>query len=242
MPWGSTFTADGAALCIPSVDQEWREVLSLKKDVALTVLSRHMVRAEAQLRVDSALAWEQQQQEVLTRLRLQNLRLDSRIHRLQQELQEADRNATNPFQRQYERLQTRTSERKRRRQRRQQEARGAQARLLQRLQMQSHTKQRLQNTEAQIQHQREKLAEVDAILAQRRDALTRVKRAVSSLQKDRGRLREQCGLMGNVVLLKDYHSTQQAMAALEGKLQELKCRQADLEFDFEQRKKRFQTI
>ncbi|XP_072314859.1 cilia- and flagella-associated protein 184 [Eucyclogobius newberryi] len=227
---------------LSKVDKEWRDLLSLKKDVAVTVLSRRVAKPYAVAQVESALASEEQHQDELTRLRLQNFSLEKRIWRLEQEISEAERNATNPFQREYEKLHARRTERKKYREKRRVEALRVQSRVERRLETLSHVKQKLHNTESELQHKLDKLARTDAILAQHRDRLASIKRARTSLQRDNARLKEQRGLLGNQVLLRDYDYTKQVNAALEEKLQDLKCRQADFEFYLDRRKTRFQVM
>ncbi|XP_055012680.1 coiled-coil domain-containing protein 96 [Boleophthalmus pectinirostris] len=227
---------------LSKVDKEWRELLSLKKDVAVMVLSRRMAKPDALAKVEFALSSEEKHQDELTRLRLQNFSLENRIRRLELEISEADRNATNPYQREYEKLHARRMDRKKHGEKRHEEAVRVQRRVVRSLEVLSNIKQRLHSTETEIQHQQEKLAQVNAILAQHRDKLTNLKRARSSLQRDNTRLKEQRGLLGNEVLLRDYDFTKQANAALEEKLQDLKCQQADLEFYLNRRKKRLQMM
>ncbi|XP_033839263.1 coiled-coil domain-containing protein 96 [Periophthalmus magnuspinnatus] len=227
---------------LSKVDKECSELLSVKKEVAVMVMSRRMAKPDALAKVEFALASEERHQDELTRLRLQNFSLENRIRRLELEISEADRNATNPFQREYEKLHARRMERKKDGEKRHKEALRVQRRVERNVEMVSNIKQRLHCTETEIQHKLEKLAQVDAILAQHRDKLANIKQARNSLQRDNTRLKEQRGLLGNEVLLRDYDYIKQANAMLEEKLHDLKCRQADLEFFLNRRKKRFQTM
>lgn len=71
---------------------------------------------------------------------------------------------------------------------------------------------------------REQLAELEAMLAQRRDVLTRARQACSRVKTDNLRLKEERGLLGNAVLLRDFEDTVDASQQLEAKLENLKLR------------------
>ncbi|KAK7910205.1 hypothetical protein WMY93_014889 [Mugilogobius chulae] len=196
---------------LSKVEREWRELLSVKRDVAVTVMSRRWAKSYAVAKVESVLTSEEKHQVELTTLRLQNFSLENRIRRLEQQIREADLNATNPFQREYEKLHARKTEEKRNKERREKEALKVEKRVVKKLEMLFNIKQKLHNTETEVQHQLEKLSQVDAILAQQRDKLARVKQARNSLEKDNAKLREQRGLLGNEVLLRDYDYTKKAI-------------------------------
>lgn len=82
----------------------------------------------------------------------------------------------------------------------------------------------------EVQTKREKLAEVEATLARKRALLTGIKKSLNNLQRDNQRLRERCGLLGNMVLLRDFEDTVDANDLLEKKLEKLKGRQAEIAF------------
>lgn len=75
-------------------------------------------------------------------------------------------------------------------------------------------------------------------MARKRDLLTRTKQARNSLQRDNLRLKEQRGLLGNRVLLRDFEDTVDATDHLEERLENLKDTQAEIVFRCGRWKKR----
>lgn len=224
------------------VDREWRELMALKKDMAVMMLSRRLGKAAAQAKVESTLETEQRQQDELTRLRLQNIRLKDRICRLESELREAEQRAGNPLQLQYEQLQIQRLKCKNYTEKQTVEALKVQRKMSRSLELLSNIKEKLYWTELEVQNKREQLAQVDAMVTRKRDVLTSIKQERNSLKRDNQKLKERRGLLGNTALLRDFDDTTHACAHLEEKLENLRCRQADLDFFLGRRKKRLETI
>lgn len=65
------------------MEHEWQAFLALKKTVAMSELSRSFGTQAAQAKVESILAAEQYQQEQLIKLRLKNLKLNTKVHKLE---------------------------------------------------------------------------------------------------------------------------------------------------------------
>lgn len=83
-------------------------------------------------------------------------------------------------------------------------------------------------SQVEVQHKREQLVEVEATLAMKRDLLTKTKQARGSLHKDNMRLKEERGLMGNKVLLRDFKETMDATDHMEEQLGNLKEQYKDI--------------
>lgn len=94
----------------------------------------------------------------------------------------------------------------------------------------------------EVQAKREQLADVEATVARKRDLLTRTKQTCNGLQRDNLRLKECRGLLGNRVLLRDFEDTVDATDHLEEKLENLKCRQAEIVFSYGRRKNKLEPI
>lgn len=80
-------------------------MVALKREATTSALSRRLEKKVAQAKVDSMLAAEQLQQDELIKLRLHNIKLRARIHRLEARLRDGEELARDPVQVQYERLQ-----------------------------------------------------------------------------------------------------------------------------------------
>lgn len=95
----------------PQVDAEWRAFLAQKKKVAVPELRRHLGSQAARAKVDSILEEEQQRQEELVKQRLKNIRLNTRIRRLEAALRSWEERR-DPVQVQFEQLQATRLEQK----------------------------------------------------------------------------------------------------------------------------------
>lgn len=108
-------------------------------------------------------------------------------------------------------------------------------------QLLSNLKEKLFWSQAEVQAKQEELAEVEATVARKRELLTRTKQARKSLQRDNLRLKEQHGLLGNRVLLRDFEDTVDASNDLEERLENLKDTQAEIVFKCSRWMKRLET-
>lgn len=96
----------------PQVENEWQAFVSLKRDVAMSVLSRRLGKQASKAKVESVLAAEQLHQDELVKIRLKNIKLKLKIRRLEAELCNGQEDAQDLLQVQFEQLQADRLERK----------------------------------------------------------------------------------------------------------------------------------
>lgn len=89
----------------PQVENEWQAFIALKQDVAVSVLSRRLGKQAAQAKVESILATEQLRHDELNKLRLENMKLKIKIHRLEVKLHNRNEHILDPLLVQFEQLQ-----------------------------------------------------------------------------------------------------------------------------------------
>lgn len=94
------------------VEEEWRALVALKQDAAVSALSRRLGKEAAWAKVLSVLMEEQLQQDELTKARLRHFKLRLKIRRLETELREWEELSRDPLQIQIEQLQARRLEEK----------------------------------------------------------------------------------------------------------------------------------
>eukprot|EP00064_Thunnus_orientalis_P003179 superscaffoldBa00000252_g3188 len=227
---------------LDKVENEWCVFMALKQDVAVTMLSRRLGKQAAQAKVESTLAAEQLRQDELIKLRLKHIKLRIRIHRLEAELRDREERARDPLQLQFEQLQAERLEQKKHSEKQREESLKLQKKISSSLELLSNIKEKLYWSQMEVQAKREQLAEVEAMVARKRDLLTRTKQARSGLQRDNLRLKERRGLLGNRVLLRDFEDTVDASDHLAEKLENLKCRQAEMVLSCGRRKNKLETI
>ncbi|XP_030018552.1 cilia- and flagella-associated protein 184 [Sphaeramia orbicularis] len=221
---------------LDKADDKWRAFMALKQDVAVTVLSRLLGKASAQAKVDSALSAEQLQQDELIKLRLKHLKLKRKVHRLETELREGDERSSDPLQLQYEQLQAQRLELKKHIEKQSQESMKLQKKISSSLELLSNIKEKLYWSRVEVRTKQEQLAEVEATVAAKREVLTGIKNERNRLQRANLRLKEHRGLLGNTALLRDFEDTADASDQLEEKLEKLRCRRAQIVFNFGKRK------
>ncbi|KAM9836559.1 cilia- and flagella-associated protein 184 [Aulostomus maculatus] len=210
------------------VEREWRAFVDLKRDTATSVLSRHLGKQAAQARVESTLASEQLQHDQLIRLRLQHIRLRTRIDRLEAELRDVEERTRDPLKLQFEQLWAEKLEQKKLAQKQSEESLKLEKKISSSLEILSNTKEKLHWTQKEVQTKREQLAVLEAAAAQRRDLLTGTKQACTLLHRDNLRLKERSGLLGNRVLLRDFENTVDASQQLEEQLENLQSRRREI--------------
>lgn len=87
------------------MENEWQAFVSLKRDIAMSVLSRRLGKQASKAKVESVLAAEQLHQDELVKLRLKNIKLKTKINRLEAELCDREEAAQDFLQVQFEQLQ-----------------------------------------------------------------------------------------------------------------------------------------
>ncbi|KAA8578969.1 hypothetical protein FQN60_007008, partial [Etheostoma spectabile] len=206
------------------VENEWRELLALKQDVAVTVLSRRLGKQASQAKVEATLAKETLLQQELIMLRRKHIMLRIKIHRLEAELREGEERARDPLHVQFEQLQAERLELKKHTKKQNEESLKMQKKIC------SGLEEKLFWSQMEVQAKREQLAMMDATVARQRDLLSRTRQVRNGLQRDNMRLKEQRGLLGNSVLLRDFEDTVDVSDLLEEQLEDLKYRQAEMIF------------
>ncbi|KAK2862660.1 hypothetical protein Q5P01_002193 [Channa striata] len=217
---------------LDEVENKWRAFTSLKQDVAVTVLSRHLGKQAAQTKMEATLASEQLCQDQLISLRLRYIKLKVRIHRLEAELRDEDEHGRDLLQLQFEELQAQRLEQKQHIERQSEELLKLQRKISSSLELLSNVKEKLYWNQMEVVAKREKLAELEATVSRKRDLLTRTKQTRNSLQRDNQKLAESLGLLGNRALLRDFENTVDASDQLEKQLKNLKCRKTEIVFSY----------
>ncbi|XP_041840792.1 coiled-coil domain-containing protein 96 [Melanotaenia boesemani] len=210
------------------VENEWRALVELKRDAAVSALSRRLGKEAAQAKVDAVLKAEQLRQDELIKMRLKHFKLVFKIGRLEAELREEEEHGRDPLQIQFEQLQAKKLEQKKLAEKENEESLKLQKKISVCLEVLSNIKEKLYWSQMEVQAKREQLAKVEAMVARKKDLLTRTKQARNSLQRDNRKLKERCGLLGNRVLLRDFEDTVDASNHLEKHLEDLKSQRAEI--------------
>uniref|UniRef100_UPI003AAD4A64 cilia- and flagella-associated protein 184 n=1 Tax=Centroberyx gerrardi TaxID=166262 RepID=UPI003AAD4A64 len=209
------------------VENEWHALVALKRDVAVTVLSRCLGKLEAQAKVEAILASEQHRQDELVQLRLEHIKLKIKARKLEAEVRVKEEPADELQGLEFERLQAEKKELNEMIEKRSEELFKLRKKKTSTMELLTNVKEKLQWSQTESQVKRAQLAEVEAEVARKRQELTRIKQARNGLHRDHLRLKQHSGLLGNTVLLRDFEDTLDASDRLEETLGDLKCQQAE---------------
>ncbi|XP_024144162.1 coiled-coil domain-containing protein 96 [Oryzias melastigma] len=208
---------------LEKVETEQQELDALRRS-AVAVLSPHLGAEAAQDRVEAGLRADKLGQDSLTKVRLEHFKLVLRICRLEAELTEE------------EEVDMEVQKQLKAERRRQKELSERQVEelicLIKKHERVSKVlpklKEKLRQTQLEVQNKRQQVVEVEAAVAEKKDLLIRTKQARDSLQRDNLRREESRGILGNRVLLQDFEDTLEAVEQLEKQLETLKLQRAEI--------------
>ncbi|XP_061769739.1 coiled-coil domain-containing protein 96-like [Nerophis ophidion] len=207
------------------VEDEWRALLTLKKKLAVPLLSRRLGQEAAEARVEATLESERLVREELRSLRVKHGSLKSAVRRLEEELHdEEEEQAGDHLQLQFEQLLADKMQQRKVFEQRRQEALRLHKKMKRILELLSSAKEKLHRSRTGVLSKREQLAQLDATMAAKRDLLARTKRACSCLQRHNADLEHDAGLLGHRMLLRDFGVTAGASKLLQDEVDKLKSR------------------
>nr|XP_015801509.2 coiled-coil domain-containing protein 96 [Nothobranchius furzeri] len=223
------------------VEKDWQALVALKQDAAEAALSRRLGKEAARAKVKSVLVAAQIRQDELTKVRLKHFKLKLKVHRLEAELRERNKDSRDPLQVRFEQLWAERLKQKQQAEKENEESLKLQKKISCCLELLSNIKEKLFWGQMEVQSRRQQLAEVEAMVATKKDLLSQTRQDRTRVQRDNLRLKEQCGLLGNRVLLQDFEDTVDASEQLEKHLETLKVQQAETVFKCEQWRKKMET-
>ncbi|XP_071375774.1 cilia- and flagella-associated protein 184-like, partial [Centroberyx affinis] len=209
------------------VENEWRALVALKRDAAVTALSRCLGKPEAQAKAEAVLASEQHRQDELVQLRLEHIKLKIKVRKLEAEVRVKEEPADELQGLDFEKLQAEKKELNKMIEKRSEELFKLRKKKTGTMELLTNVKEKLQWSQTESQIKRAQLAEVEAEVARKRQELTRIKQARNGLHRDHLRLKQHSGLLGNTVLLRDFEDTLDASERLEETLGDLKSQRAE---------------
>ncbi|XP_061525291.1 coiled-coil domain-containing protein 96 [Phycodurus eques] len=211
------------------VEGEWRSLLTLKRKLAVSLLSGHLSPEAARAEVEATLGAERLARHELRKLRLKHAGMESRVGRLEAQLGEEEKDKARDLLRlQFEQMLAQRTRQSKVDKRRSQEASELRKNMKRTLELLSNTKEKLHWSQTEVQAKREQLAQLEATLTSSRDPLARTRRACAGLQRDNAELRRTRGLLGNTLLLRDFGVTAAAAERLQETLAKLKRRREEI--------------
>ncbi|CAL8326679.1 unnamed protein product [Lota lota] len=191
---------------LQQVESEWRELMALKRHAAMTALGPHAAHA-----VDEVLTCEQKCVDELVAAKLANVK-SKKKNRVPQT------GAAGNMDNMSDMLQM--IEQKKERQllgeKCDEDLLKIRKNIATTMQVTVHIRENLQWIQAENQAKKAQLAHWEGLLAQKRELLTGAKRARNRLRSHTLELKQRCGMLGNLALLRDFEDQMDACGHLEG--------------------------
>ncbi|KAM7167740.1 cilia- and flagella-associated protein 184 [Macrochelys suwanniensis] len=211
------------------VNASWLAFQACKKEVTLFALGRQLGGKDAAIKeVEHIQAKEQRKENEMSEVRLENIKLQHKIEKLEESLKAQEELAEGLHLIDFEQLKIENQTYNEKIEERNEELLKLRKKITNTVQVLTQLKEKLQFVEAQNQAQRAQLMETEALVTQKREILTKTKQARDSLRVDNLKLRQKCGLLGSEALLRDFENKVDAAEVLSQRLEMLKCHHAGL--------------
>ncbi|XP_065261811.1 coiled-coil domain-containing protein 96 [Emys orbicularis] len=218
--------------CTEKLDQvnaDWLAFQACKKEVTLFTLGRQLGGKEAAIKeVEHIQAKEQRKENEMSEVRLENIKLQHKIEKLEASLKAQEELAEGLHLIDFEQLKIENQTYNEKIEERNEELLKLRNKITNTVQVLTQLKEKLQFVEAQNQDQRAQLMETETLVAQKREILTKTKQARDSLRVHNLKLRQKCGLLGSEALLQDFENKVDAAEVLSQRLEMLKRHHAGL--------------
>ncbi|TFK10058.1 Coiled-coil domain-containing protein 96 [Platysternon megacephalum] len=218
--------------CTEKLDQvnaDWLAFQACKKEVTLFTMGRQLGGKEAAIKeVEHIQAKEQRKENEMSEVRLENIKLQHKIEKLEVSLKAQEELAEGLHLIDFEQLKIENQTYNEKIEERNEELLKLRKKITNTVQVLTQLKEKLQFVEAQNQDQRAQLMETEALVAQKREILTKTKQARDSLRVHNLKLRQKCGLLGSEALLRDFENKVDAAEVLSQRLEMLKRHHAGL--------------
>ncbi|XP_053886148.1 coiled-coil domain-containing protein 96 [Malaclemys terrapin pileata] len=218
--------------CTEKLDQvnaDWLAFQACKKEVTLFTMGRQLGGKEAAIKeVEHIQAKEQRKENEMSEVRLENIKLQHKIEKLEVSLKAQEELAEGLHLIDFEQLKIENQTYNEKIEERNEELLKLRKKITNTVQVLTQLKEKLQFVEAQNQDQRAQLMETETLVAQKREILTKTKQARDSLRVHNLKLQQKCGLLGSEALLRDFENKVDAAEVLSQRLEMLKHHHAGL--------------
>ncbi|XP_076828582.1 cilia- and flagella-associated protein 184 [Brachyhypopomus gauderio] len=213
---------------VEQVVQEWKTWAEVRREVVVMALTRTLGRQAAQAEAERLGEAEQKREEDLAAVRLKNIKMKMKVQELEATLMDKEELDEGVNLIDFEQLKIENHTYSEKIEERNEELLKLRKEITSTVQVLSHVKEKVEYMQVENRAGRVRLAQLETALARGRDVLTRTRQARDALRTDNLRLRQRCGLLGNVTLLRDFEEKVDVCNVLEEQLETLKRRHAEL--------------
>ncbi|XP_076459094.1 uncharacterized protein LOC143292562 [Babylonia areolata] len=210
------------------VDDERSGFVEFKKQVALNSINSRSGKPIAPKDIEQYLITENKKETEVVNVRLENIKLKNKLKKKEQQLKSKEELAEGLHLIDFEQLKIENQTYNEKIEERNEELLKLRKKITSTVQVLTHLKEKLQFVQAENLIHKAKLQEVEGTVGQKRDVLSRTKQARDSLRIDNQRLRQNCGLLGNEPLLRDFEERKDEGDDLKSRLDSLKMQHAEL--------------
>ncbi|XP_067671217.1 cilia- and flagella-associated protein 184-like isoform X2 [Haliotis asinina] len=210
------------------VDEERSKFMDFRKQVALNAINSRSGKPIPPKDIEQYLSNANRKEGEVVTVRLENIKLKNKLKKKEQQLKSKEELAEGLHLIDFEQLKIENQTYNEKIEERNEELLKLRKKITSTVQVLTHLKEKLQFVFAENHVQKGNLKDVEAYVAQRRDILSRTKQARDSLRIDNQRLRQNCGLLGNEPLLRDFEERKDESDELKDKLESLRMLHAEL--------------
>ncbi|XP_071107060.1 cilia- and flagella-associated protein 184-like [Haliotis cracherodii] len=210
------------------VDEERSKFMDFRKQVALNAINSRSGKPIPPKDIEQYLSNANRKEGEVVTVRLENIKLKNKLKKKEQQLKSKEELAEGLHLIDFEQLKIENQTYNEKIEERNEELLKLRKKITSTVQVLTHLKEKLQFVYAENHVQKGNLKDVEAYVAQRRDILSRTKQARDSLRIDNQRLRQNCGLLGNEPLLRDFEERKDESDDLKDQLESLRMQHAEL--------------
>lgn len=186
------------------VDEERSKFTQYKKGVGLKSISSRTGRPLAPAELEELLENEYRKETDVVAVRLENIKLQNQLRKEEMILKSKEELAEGLHMIDFEQLKIENQTYNEKIEERNEELMKLKKKITSTVQILTHVKEKLQFVEQENQYQRQKQLEVDVLLKEKRDKLAKMKQKRDALRMENHRLKQNCGLLGNEALLRNF--------------------------------------
>jgi len=210
------------------VDEELETFRLYKREVALGAVNSRTGKSLTLKDIEFLEAREAQKTTEVVAVRLENIKLKNRLKKREQQLKAKEELAEGLHLIDFEQLKIENQTYNEKIEERNEELLKLRKKITSTVQVLTHLKEKLQFVQAENQVQKANLKVLESTVANKRDILSRTKQARDALRIDNQKLRQNCGMLGNEALLRDFEQRKDESDSQEQKLDRLKRQHAEL--------------
>ena len=178
--------------------------------------------------LEQLLLQEQKKEQDVVNIRLENIKLQNRLQKEENALKSKEELGEGLHLIDFEQLKIENQTYNEKIEERNEELLKLRRKITSTVQVLTHLKEKLQFVQGEKQVQKHKLLQADEELSQNRDALTKLKQRRDALRNDNQKLRQNCGLLGNGVLLRNFEECVDTVDDKKKRLDRMKMEHAEL--------------